>query len=78
MRNQKARAVKHRVSERAVLARINRLLEKRKAGKVFKARHGAPSDYFRVLKGESMVQYIELKDLAEELGVLKSWEILSD
>ncbi len=77
-RGKKYQPVKRRVSERAVLARVNRLLTKRKAGRVFKARHGAPSDYFRVLKGESMVQYVELKDLAEQLGVLKSWEVLSD
>ena len=77
-RGKNARPVKRRVSERAILARVNRVLTKRKAGRVFKARYGAPSDYFRVLKGESMAQYVELKDLAEQLGVLKSWEVLSD
>ena len=75
----KARPVKQPVSKRAVLARINRLLAKRGSGKVCKARRAdAPTDYFRVLKGESMVQYLELADLAEELGVLKPWEVLSD
>jgi hypothetical protein len=70
--------VKRPVSERAVLARINRVLAKRKAGRVYKARRDdAPTDYFRVLKGENMVQYVELQDLAEELGVIRSWEVLS-
>jgi len=75
-RKRKTRPVKRPVSERALLARVNRALAKSGGGKVCKARYGAPRDYFRVLKNETMVQYVELADVAEELGVLKSWEVL--
>jgi hypothetical protein len=29
-----------------------------------------------VLKGGSLVQYVELQDIAEELKVLNAWEVL--
>jgi hypothetical protein len=74
-----ARPVKQRVSERAVLARINRSLAKSGRGEVRKSRQDdAPADYFMVLKNGTAVQYVELMDVAKELGVLKSWEVLSD
>jgi tRNA G46 methylase TrmB len=67
---------KHRVTERAVLARINRALKK--SGEVVRKsrRADAPDDYFKVLKGGSLVQYVDLKELAEELKVLNAWEVL--
>lgn len=75
-RKRKAGPAKQRVTERAILARINRALKK--TGEVVrKARQAdAPSDYFQVLKGGSLVQYVELQDIAEELKVLNAWEVL--
>ena len=70
----KARVI---VTERALLARINRLLKK--DGEVVKKSRqaNAPGDYFKVLKGGSMVQFVELRDIAEELKVLNAWEVLA-
>jgi hypothetical protein len=72
----KAGPAKHHVTERAILARINRALKK--SGEVVRKSRSAdaPDDYFKVLKSGSMVQYVDLKELAEELKVLKTWEVL--
>jgi hypothetical protein len=75
-RKGKTGPAKQRVTERAILARINRALKK--TGEVVrKSRQAnAPGDYFKVLKGGSLVQYVELQDIAEELKVLNAWEVL--
>ena len=64
------------VTERAILARINRALKKAREVVKKSRQADAPGDYFKVLRSGSAVQYVELKDIAEELGVLKAWEIL--
>jgi len=77
-RKRKATPAKHRVivTERAILARINRALKK-SGEEVRKSRRAdSPGDYFKVLSNGSMVQYVELKDVAEELKVLRTWEVL--
>jgi hypothetical protein len=50
----------------------------KKSGEVVRKSRSAdaPDDYFKVLKSGSLVQYVDLKELAEELKVLKAWEVL--